>query len=206
MTPLPCRGRSVVERRGAAPAFAVRAVALLGALALGAGCAPPPHVGPEISSAGQRPASLFVFPWAWTDDQGKAFTFSQLQGSPFVVTTIYTSCTRTCPRTIEKLRSVYGAFRRRGVAAEFVVVTLDPGADSPERLREFKDSRKLPSAWHLLRGERRNTLALAGVLGIHVIDMEPHLVHDARIVVFDGSGMPKRSFACCDFDDEEAAF
>jgi protein SCO1/2 len=188
-------------------ARSVRAVALLGALALGAGCEPPPSAAPALASspsAGRGRPSLFELPWTWSDEHGDAFTFARWRGSPLVVTAIYTACARTCPRTLEKLRSVYGAFRRHGVAAEFVVVTLDPGADSPERLREFKDSRKLPSAWHLVRGAHRDTLGLASILGIHVIDVESHLVHDARIVVFDGSGGPARSLACCDFEDDEA--
>jgi protein SCO1/2 len=148
--------------------------------------------------------SLFDFAWSWTDEQGRRLAFSRWRGSPLVVTTFYTTCTWTCPRTVEKLRAVDRAFRGRGISAEFVLVTLDPAADTPDRLRVFKEARRLPAEWHLLQGDPAGTRELADFLGVHVLEMEVHLVHDTRIAVFDGAGAPRRSFACCDFEATDA--
>lgn len=147
-----------------------------------------------------RSTSLFARNWVWTDEQGKTVTFSQWGGSPIVVAAVYTTCTRTCPLTVEKFRAVYETFQRAGRSAEFVLVTLDPSVDTPERLREFKESRKLPGEWHLLAGGRYETLEVMDLLGIHVLDMDSHVFHDTRIAIFDERGIPSHNFACCDFD------
>jgi len=131
--------------------------------------------------------SLFAAPWVWNDERGTAVRFEQWRGAPIVVTMFFTACTATCPLTIERLRRVTEAFEREGRAATFVLVTLDPTHDTPERLSRFKRSRQLPARWHLLRGDDPQTRGLADLLQVHVLD-EEHIFHDARIVVFDRDG------------------
>jgi cytochrome oxidase Cu insertion factor (SCO1/SenC/PrrC family) len=176
----------------------------LAAILLAAGCAPARSTATGAISPERVGLSLFDRPWTWADEEGRRVTFAQWRGSPIVVTTIYTTCTRTCPLTVDKLRTVYRSFQRRGRDAQFLLVTLDPSVDTTERLREYKQSRNLPGQWHLLRGDPRDTRELADLLDIHVMDMEPHIVHDARIAIFDERGAIARSFECCDFDDDAA--
>jgi len=149
-----------------------------------AACASPWH------PTGGRGAndSLFSYRWVWTDEQGQRVALSQWRGTPVVMTAIYTSCDNTCPRTIAKLRKVYDEYQHDGRPAEFVVVTLDPVADTPEQLRHYKEERRLPAAWHLLRGDVAETEQLGNVLGIRPMEMDAHYVHESRITVFDGSG------------------
>jgi cytochrome oxidase Cu insertion factor (SCO1/SenC/PrrC family) len=93
-------------------------------------------------------------------------------------------------------------FKQERRDAQFLLVTLDPSNDTPETLRRFKASSGLPESWHLLSGSRNDTVDLRDMLGIHVIDDGPHLLHDGRIVIFDGQGMPTRSFGGWSLDDE----
>jgi protein SCO1/2 len=130
---------------------------------------------------------LFAQPWVWRDEDGAEVRFDSWRGAPIVVTMIFTSCTSTCPLTIEKLRRVTETFEHEGRAATFVLVTLDPSNDTPEQLRRFKASRQLPGKWHLLRGSDEQTRELADLLQVHVLD-DSHVFHDARIVVFDRDG------------------
>jgi len=183
----------------------VRRIAwLAAAIALTAGCEPRGGAVTGAIPPERAGISLYDRPWNWEDEEGRRVSFAEWRGAPVVVTTIYTNCSRTCPLTVAKLRSVYESFRRRGREAQFLLVTLDPSADTTERLREYKQSRKLPGSWHLLRGNPRETQELADLLDIHVMDMDPHILHDARIVVFDARGVIARSFECCDFDDDRA--
>jgi protein SCO1/2 len=131
--------------------------------------------------------SLFAQAWVWRDENGAEVRFDSWRGAPIVVTMIFTSCTSTCPLTIEKLRRVTDTFAHEGREATFVLVTLDPSNDTPEQLRRFKASRQLPGKWHLLRGSDEETRGLADLLQIHVLD-DAHLFHDSRIVVFDRDG------------------
>jgi protein SCO1/2 len=177
--------------------------------ALAAGCAPmapgPPvrevrDVPPETAA---RPrASLFTHNWSWTDEKGESVTFAHWAGKPLVVTAIFTQCRATCPRTIAKLLKVYDGFHARGREAQFLVVTLDPANDTPAVLQHFKTESGLPEAWHLLAGNVSDTRDLRDLLGIHVIDDGPHLLHDGRILVFDERGVATHSYGGYSLDEE----
>lgn len=152
-------------------------------VALLVGCAPAWH--PVKDGTG----SVFDRPWTWTDDGAQTVRLSQWRGTPIVMTAIYTSCDATCPRTLMKLREVYDRYQREHRRAEFVVVTIDPKVDTVERLREYRAQQHLPAPWHLLRGEPDQTEQMANLLGVHPMDMEQHVVHEAQISVFDESGV-----------------
>jgi protein SCO1/2 len=173
-------------------ALVLALLAPLGACSIVPSAPPPARTG---YGATQDHVSLFRYPWIWTDEQGKSMTFARWQGEPVVVAVMFTSCRKTCPQTLRTLRKVYATFSRERPSAQFLLVTLDPATDTPERLRQFKQSEGLPETWHLLTGTETQTRDLTDVLDIHVMDLDPHLVHEGKIVVFDRRGMPERSFS-----------
>lgn len=197
-----CRGAATARRGG----VGLAGVITLG-LALGA-CAPlppPPPPPARVSAAAGAPHdSLFSHPWSWTDEKGQAATFARWRGQPMVVTAIFTQCRATCPRTLVKLRKIYDAFQQRGLSAQFLIVTLDPDNDTPQVLQRFKESSGLPATWHLLVGNVDETRDLRDLLGIHVIDDGSHLLHDGRIMIFDGQGIATRTFGGWGVDEEAA--
>lgn len=160
------------------------------------------NAAPVVAAPSRGEGSLYSHPWTWTDEHGQAVTLARWRGRPLVLTAMFTQCKATCPRTLAKLRRVQDDFQRAGRPAEFVLVTLDPDNDTPQALSRFKASSGLPESWHLLSGSRADTRALRDVLGIHVIDDGPHLLHDGRIVIFDGDGRPARAFEGYAMDDE----
>jgi protein SCO1 len=188
--------------RAASAVRTTAAVALLVVSTL-AGCATTGGGGVQRGEDVEVPrVSLFAHPWVWTDEQGQSVSFARWQGEPLVVTAMFTSCKATCPRTIAKLQQLYAAYQREGRAAQFVLVTLDPENDTPQRLREFKQAGGLPPAWHFLVGGERETHEIVEALDVHIIDDGPHLLHDGRIIVFDAQGMPARSFSGWGLDHE----
>ncbi len=197
-------GETGRTRRGFAAAV------LASALACAAGCAPlapgPPvrevhHVAPPSAATRE---SLFSHYWTWTDEKGESVTFARWAGQPLVVTAIFTQCRATCPRTIAKLLQVYDGFRKQGRTAQFLVVTLDPANDTPAVLQHFKAESGLPESWHLLAGNINETRDLRDLLGIHVIEDGPHLLHDGRILIFDETGMATHSYGGYSLDEEAA--
>jgi protein SCO1/2 len=194
--------KSGPRRRGIAAACA-----LAGALA--AGCAPVP-TGATVREVNDvaaprdavTRASLFSHNWSWTDEKGESVTFAHWAGKPLVVTAIFTRCKATCPRTIAKLLQVYDGFRKQGREAQFLIVTLEPANDTPAVLQHFKTESGLPEGWHLLTGNINDTRDLRDLLGIHVIDDGPHLMHDGRILVFDEMGVASHSYGGYSLDEE----
>jgi len=154
-----------------------------------AGCAPTWQAPPTPPVAAAPEPSLFGYPWTWLDEHGARVAFSRWRGTPLVVAAVYATCFETCPLTLARLRTLYEEYVRAGRNSQFVVVTMDPEIDTQERLLRFKQSRNLPEPWRLLTGSRQDTAQLMDVLGIHVMEMEVHLVHDSKITLFDPRGV-----------------
>jgi protein SCO1/2 len=152
------------------------------------GCAPLAEAPAPSAAARTSSPSLYDQPWVWNDEQGASVQLSRWRGVPLVVTMIYTSCTSTCPVTIDRLLRLADRFQHEGRAAEFVLVTLDPAGDTLEKLRSFRAARQLPARWHLLRGNDEETQDLADFLGIKVMDDGSHILHDGTIALFDLAG------------------
>jgi len=180
---------------------------LLASTALAFGCAaaatgPALDARAPIAASSPKAPSLFAQPWTWTDEAGQPVTFARWRGRPLVVTAMFTQCKATCPRTLAKLRRVYEDFQRAGRDAQFLVVTLDPANDTPQALTRFKAASGLPDSWHFLSGGLAETRDLRDLLGIHVVDDGPHLLHDGRIVIFDGEGRAARALEGWSLDQE----
>lgn len=163
----------------------------------------PVNRGPTPGAPASTSPSVFSRPWRWIDEQGQSVALEQYSGAPFVLTAIYTSCTVRCPMTIEKLRSVDEAFRRRQRLVPIVLVTLDPHVDTPERLGRFKQSHRLPDHWHLLHGSDLDTRALGRYLAVHAAVDDGHIDHDVRISFFHSDGQLARSFEGWAFDADD---
>jgi protein SCO1/2 len=146
--------------------------------------------------------SLYAYPWVWTDEQGQRVRLSRWRGQPLVVTAIFATCREVCPRTVKRLRELDERFTREGLRPRFVLVTLDPVTDTPERLRKFKLEEKLPASWTLLGGASASTRQLTEFLEIHVVDLRAHMIHDAKIVVFDADGVASRKFSGWGLEEE----
>jgi protein SCO1/2 len=190
------------------PRHGIAAATLASMLACAGACAPlqPGPAAREMHAVAPRSggpgASLFSHYWTWIDEKGESVTFARWAGKPLVVTAIFTQCKATCPRTIAKLLKVYDGFKQQGRNAEFLVITLDPANDTPAVLQHFKTESGLPEAWHLLAGNVHDTRDLRDLLGIHVIDDGPHLLHDGRILVFDEMGVATHSYGGYSLDQE----
>ncbi len=148
-------------------------------------------------------AARLVLQRAWIDEQGTRVALTDYRGAPFVLSAMYTSCTTRCPFTIDKLRNLDEAFRRRGVEARVVLVTLDPRTDTPDRLLRYKEAHHLPDHWHFLSGGDAETDAMARYLGVRLMRDDTHIDHDVRVAIFDSEGALVRRYAGWDFDVEE---
>ena len=135
----------------------------------------------------------------WSTESGAKVAILDYRGAPFVVTAVETSCVSRCPLTVEKLRSVDSQLRRQGIAAKFILVSLDPRTDTPATLARWKATRHLPQYWHLLSGSETDTRAFADYLEVDT-QKEGDLDHEVRIAFFDADGRQTRSFHDVSFD------
>lgn len=71
------------------------------------------------------------------DQNGDEFSFEQLDGKTVFVYFGYTYCPDYCPATVAEWREVKAALGEDAEDVEFVMITVDPERDTPERLNEW---------------------------------------------------------------------
>ncbi|MBN1954388.1 MAG: SCO family protein [Anaerolineae bacterium] len=94
-------------------------------------CEPSPSFYGDVVDP-PRPAPDF----ALTDQYRNTFRLSDQRGKVVLLFFCYTSSTDVCPATLRAWRQVHDALGADAAAVRFVLVTVDPRRDAPERLLE----------------------------------------------------------------------
>ncbi len=75
--------------------------------------------------------------FALTDQSGSTFKLSEQRGKAVLLFFGYTTCPDVCPTTLVNLKKVHGMLGDQAGKVRFVLVTVDPERDTPEKLTEF---------------------------------------------------------------------
>jgi protein SCO1/2 len=136
--------------------------------------------------------SLHQIPGSWTDQGGRPFEFASLRGSPVVLALFYGSCDSVCPTIVRDVKKIEALLPEADRArTRFVLVTIDPAVDTPQRLLDYATKNGLdPSRWRLLNGGVDGVRLLANVLGVKYRPTGTgQYSHTIRITVLDGEGV-----------------
>ncbi|MEW6753662.1 MAG: SCO family protein [Candidatus Latescibacterota bacterium] len=106
----------------------LRRVALL-ALLTTAACGP--------DEAGLQDYGALGGDFSLTDAAGRPFRLTELGGSAVLLFFGYTYCPDYCPVTLSRLGAVLDQLGREREGLRIVLVTVDPGRDTPEVLRQY---------------------------------------------------------------------
>ena len=144
----------------------------------------------ETSPAAAR-GSLHDLAGRWRDQDGRDRTLAETTAPVRVVAMVYTSCEHTCPLLVgdmKRLEAALAPAKRDGL--RFVLVSLDPERDTPERLHAFATNTKLdPSRWTLLTGRDDDVLELAAALGVRYRrQADGEVAHANVLTVLDADG------------------
>jgi protein SCO1/2 len=134
---------------------------------------------------------------ALIDQTDRRRSLSEWQGTPFLVTFIYTRCPLPtfCPAMNRQFASI-----QKSLAADpalsgrlkLVTITFDPEHDTPAVLKGFAASLGAdPGVWTWLTGDRVTTDRLAAKFGVSVIregQSAADVLHNLRTTLVDGSG------------------
>lgn len=130
LRPLRLRGRLTPRRPR------VLAIALFASLPLIlGGCGPLADdyafQGGDISPPNPAPAL------ALTDQHGQPFDLADQRGKAVLLFFGYTNCPDICPTTLSDFLAIKDALGDRADNVAFVLVTVDPARDTPERLTQY---------------------------------------------------------------------
>lgn len=135
--------------------------------------------------------SIYNLPSKWTNQDGKTVTMVDLKGKVLVMVMIYTSCKSACPRLVADMRNIESRLPeniKKNVT--LVLVSIDPTADTPERLKSFSIENKMEgNQWVFLRSTEENTREFSAVLAVNYKKISPmDFSHSNIISVFNAEG------------------
>jgi protein SCO1 len=121
-----------------------------GAGALGVPGPPSAYLGTVLD----KPVPKSVAELPLTTDSGQVTSLAALHGQVVVLADFLTLCQETCPLTTGSLLMMDRAVTAAGLArrVRFVELTVDPGRDTPSRLRAYRKLVGAPPNWSLLTG------------------------------------------------------
>lgn len=125
------------------------------------------------------------------NQDGRRVSLGDFRGHVVVATFMYTHCTDVCPLLLQSLvfaeRKLTEAERER---VRFVAISVDPGRDTPGRLKAYMKARGLNAGrWTLLTGSVTEATQVATDYGV-VVRPAPRgdFVHNSVFIVIDGNG------------------
>jgi len=150
------------------------------------------HAHESLSGDAPLPGrSVYQLAGAWTDAAGRSFALADLRGRPVLVLLFYGTCQSACPilvRDLQRIDEQLSPAERAGL--RYLLVTFDPGVDTPERLAAYAKERGLAGErWTLAHGSDDQVRELAAVLGVkYRATGDGQYSHTQRITLLDRDG------------------
>ncbi len=115
--------------------------------------------------------SLYSLDATWIADVGREVKLSALRGRPQVMALFFTSCEHSCPFIVKDLKAIENGLPAKvRDKVDFLLVSIDPGRDTPEALRAFRAKHGLAiEHWSLLRGQPEDVQKLADLVGFRYL-------------------------------------
>ncbi|MGW8123098.1 SCO family protein [Roseivirga echinicomitans] len=135
--------------------------------------------------------SIYNLPSVWTSQDNELTELKDLKGNVLVMVMIYTSCQVACPRLVADMRDIEKKVsKEKKKNVKYLLVSIDPETDTPERLKEFAIENQMDSdQWLFLRGSESDTREFAAVLAVNYKQISPiDFSHSNIISVFNQEG------------------
>ena len=114
-------------------------------------------------------ASLFLLDSSWENQNADSVSLKQFEGKVIVAAMIFTHCPTACPRIVSDMKGIEASLTAdEKKQVQFLLLSMDPMRDTPERMREFANDHRLDADWQLVRSNQNGTTELAHVLGVKV--------------------------------------
>lgn len=129
--------------------------------------------------------SIFQLASNWKTQDGKEINISRLEGKVTVLAMIYTSCRAACPRIIADVKRIEKSLEEENAEVQFVLVSMDPENDPPEKLLQLvKDYRLDTRNWILLTGDNDGVLEMANAFDVRIRRDEDGGITDHSNLIF----------------------
>jgi protein SCO1/2 len=145
----------------------------------------------EIDEEGISDESIFNLTSKWHTEEGEEIQLEELKGKTLVMVMIYTTCKAACPRLVADMRNIEAQIPEEDLDdLRFVLVSIDPETDTPERLKAFAIENLMDGEqWTFLQGTESSVREFANVLAVKYKQISPlDFSHSNIISVFNDKG------------------
>jgi protein SCO1/2 len=155
-------------------------------------------VGQAQLAAGQSedsPAHTYFTDTLLVNQNGEQMRFytDLLKGKVVIINSFFATCQGSClpmNRNLEKVQEALGD--RLGKEVNIISVSVDPGVDTPTKLKAYSKQLNARPGWYFLTGEKQNVDLVLKKLGEFVTDKQDHL--NIFIIGNDRTGLWKKAF------------
>ncbi|MEK6713975.1 MAG: SCO family protein [Nitrospirota bacterium] len=139
------------------------------------------------------------------DQDGKKFSIRELNGKPYVLSLIYTSCGHECPTIIMHLQDAFNkAGGDFGNKFNSLTIGFNPEKDTPEQLKRYgksftNDFRK----WRFAAADKKTIEGLARDLGFYYNKVDEGFDHINMVTIVDKEGKIYKQIYGLDFKPVE---
>lgn len=135
--------------------------------------------------------SIYHLEEPWVSQNGDTLQFSDLHGNVLVTVMIYTSCQAACPRLVADMRNIHNQVGVTESPVRYLLISIDPEADTPERLKVFAQENMMDTEeWLFLQGTPEAVRQFANVMAVKYDRISPiDFSHSNIISVFDTQGV-----------------
>ena len=136
--------------------------------------------------------SIYNLGSTWMDQSGASIAIASLRGQPIVAAMTYTSCKDICPLIVADMMAIEDQLKAMHMDnVRFVLFSIDPQIDTPERLKAYAAERGLDlSRWSLLTGDTKSVRTLAAILGVRYRRLsDGQFDHSNLVTLLDADGV-----------------
>lgn len=177
--PMKCEGEKVYHEKGSCPVCKMDIL--------------PIHKDiPSTTSTNEiTDSSIFNLTSKWNTEEDISIELKDLKGKTLVMVMIYTTCKAACPRLVADMRNIEKQIPTELLSEiNFVLVSIDPETDTPERLKKFAIENLMDGEqWTFLQGSVNSVREFANVLAVKYKQISPmDFSHSNIISVFNPNG------------------
>jgi protein SCO1 len=147
---------------------------------------------PAPGAASSRSQSVYELSAGLVDQHAQPVGLDVFRGHPVLISMFYASCPDACPLLIADLQRIETELPPKVRAnLRVVLVSLDPGRDTPEVLQALARAHSVDeSRWRFLRTSDDSVREIAAVLGIKYRRLpDGNFNHSSIITLLDPSGV-----------------
>ena len=135
--------------------------------------------------------SVYNLTSTWTTQKNENLKLEHFKNRIIIAAMVFTHCESACPRIVADMQRIESSLTEKELQqVTFLLISMDPERDTPERLTEFAAEYKLNAYWTLICSSLDATMEIANVLGVKVKKLEGGGFDHSNIIhVFDQEGV-----------------